>query len=62
MQTVMEQMRDLVDKLNYLTEKYDEGHPEISDSEWDDMYFQLLDLENQTKSFYTDSPTRAINY
>ena len=62
MQTVMEQMRDLVDKLNYLTEKYDEGHPEISDSEWDDMYFQLLDLENQTKSFYADSPTRTINY
>ena len=62
MQTVMEQMRELVDKLNYLTKKYDEGNPEVSDKEWDDMYFHLLDLENQTKSFYIDSPTRAINY
>ena len=62
MRTVNEEMRELVDKLNNLTIKYDEGHPEVSDKEWDDMYFQLLELENATKSYYPDSPTRAINF
>lgn len=32
-------MRELVDKLNYFTLKYDEGKPEISDKQWDDLYF-----------------------
>ena len=29
--TDMTGMRALVDRLNYLTKKYDEGHPEVSD-------------------------------
>lgn len=62
MKTVKEQMRELVDRLNYLTKKYDEGHPEVSDGEWDDLYFQLLDLEAKNQIFYVDSPTRTINY
>ena len=37
----MENMRELIDKLNYYTKKYDEGAPEISDKDWDDMYFEL---------------------
>ena len=55
-------MRDLVDKLNYLTKKYDEGHPEVSDKEWDDLYFQLFDMENKAGFYYEDSPTRQVNY
>ena len=34
-------IRDLINKLNYYTKKYDEGNPEIGDKEWDDMYFDL---------------------
>ena len=41
-------IRDLIYKLNYHTKKYDEGNPEISDEEWDNMYFELQDLENWT--------------
>lgn len=62
MKTSKEIMRDLVDRLNYLTLKYDEGRPEVSDKEWDDLYFQLLDMENKAGMYYIDSPTRAINY
>ena len=39
------EIRPLIDKLNYYTKMYDEGHPEISDREWDDMYFQLQSAE-----------------
>ena len=57
-----EVMRQLVDRLNYLTKKYDEGTPEVSDKEWDDLYFQLLELETNLGAYYPDSPTRAVNY
>ena len=36
-----DKMRYMVDRLNYLTLKYDEGHPEVNDKEWDDLYFTL---------------------
>lgn len=37
----------LVSELNRLTELYDNGTPEISDKEWDDMYFELATLEHE---------------
>lgn len=55
-------IRDLINKLNYYTKKYDEGHPEISDKEWDDMYFHLQDLENFYDVYYEDSPTQKVNF
>ena len=55
-------MQELVDKLNYYTKKYDEGKPEISDFEWDSMYFQLQDWENRTGIYLSDSPTQNIDY
>ena len=56
------EIRDLIDKLNYYTKKYDEGHPEISDQEWDWMYFQLQKMEFDSGIYYPDSPTQSINY
>ena len=35
----------LVSELNRYTKLYDEGHPAISDKEWDDLYFELVNLE-----------------
>ena len=57
-----EKMRQLVDTLNYLTKKYDEGHPEVTDKEWDDKYFELFNLEQALGEYYEDSPTRRVNY
>lgn len=55
-------IQELVDKLNYYTKLYDEGHPAISDKEWDDMYFKLQDLENFYGVYLSDSPTQKVNY
>ena len=55
-------IKNLVNKLNYYTKLYDEGKPEISDKEWDNMYFELQALENQTSIYYEDSPTQRVNY
>ena len=56
------EIRNLIEKLNYYTKLYDEGHPKISDKEWDDMYFKLVSLENKTGVYYEDSPTQRVNY
>ena len=57
-----EQIKDLVDMLNYYTKLYDIGKPAISDKEWDDLYFQLQEMEHELDFYYQDSPTRVVNY
>lgn len=55
-------MRELIDKLNYYTKLYDEGHPEITDQEWDNLYFELKKMEEETGIVYPDSPTQGISF
>ena len=55
-------IQELVDKLNYYTKLYDEGRPEISDKEWDDMYFELQKIERESGIYLEDSPTQRINF
>lgn len=58
----IDEMRELIDKLNYYTKLYDEGNPAISDKEWDDMYFQLEKLEEETGIYLGNSPTVHVDY
>ena len=55
-------MRDLIAKLNYHTTLYDSGRPSITDKEWDDMYFQLQELEKEFGVVLANSPTAHIDY
>ena len=55
-------MRYLINKLNHYTDLYDQGHPEISDKEWDELYFTLKQEEGKTGVIYPDSPTQHIHY
>lgn len=55
-------MSRLIRKLNQATITYDEGYPIISDKEWDDMYFELVQLEKETGTILPDSPTQKIHY
>ena len=41
---------------------YDEGHPMISDKEWDDHYWSLIALEKRLGYSSPDSPTKRIVY
>ena len=52
----------LVSELNRHTELYERGAPEISDKEWDDMYFELVALEHESGHILPDSPTQKVNY
>ena len=62
LQELLNRQQNLVDKLNYYTEKYDEGRPEISDKEWDGLYFELVSLEKETGKILPNSPTSSISY
>ena len=55
-----QEMLHLIKKLNQATIAYDKGNPVLSDKEWDDMYFRLIDLEKETEEFLPDSPTHRI--
>lgn len=55
-------IQKMIEKLNYCTKLYDEGIPEISDKEWDDLYFKLVKMEQATGIYLENSPTQKISY
>ena len=55
-----ERMKTLIEFLNSKTQLYIEGTSDITDEEWDDFYFKLLDLENKAGYALPNSPTQKI--
>lgn len=55
-------IKKIVETLNEATKSYDEGHPIMTDEEWDNLYFQLCDLEKESGIYLPDSPTQQITY
>lgn len=53
-------MQELVKTLNDATAAYDAGHPIITDKEWDNYYFRLMELEHELGTVLPDSPTQKI--
>lgn len=58
----IEEIRSLIDYLNEQTHKYNRSIPDITDKEYDDLYFQLKKLEDAYHIYYPDSPTQSIQY
>lgn len=50
----------LTKKLNEATEAYEKGTPIMEDTEWDNLFFRLQDLENMTGYILENSPTQII--
>ena len=57
-----EKMRTLIELLNSWTEAYDTGKPIVSDEEWDNKYFELVNLERESNFSFPDSPTQSVNF
>ncbi len=58
---ILDEMRELVDRLNELAYRYyvlDE--PIVSDKEYDALYDKLVAYEKQTGTVFSDSPTRRV--
>ena len=60
--TLEEQYEDLVISMKAWQKNYDEGHPTISDFEWDDYYTRLLRLEKELGYVDPESPSQKIHY
>lgn len=49
--------------LNEWTKAYDEGHPMVSDKQWDDWYFEIVEYEREYPDcIWEESPTQKIDY
>lgn len=59
---MQEEMQKLVDELNAATAAYDAGHPTMSDEQWDNLYFKLLDMERECGFALRNSPTCSVYY
>ena len=55
-------MLDLIKRLNEATAAYNAGTPYMTDSEWDNLYFELESLEKETGITYPHSPTQSIPF
>ena len=55
-------VEEMIITLNKWDKAYQEGHPMVSDKEYDDLYFQLQEIEFKTQKVYPDSPTHKITY
>lgn len=54
---------EYIKRLNEWTKAYDEGHPMVSDKEWDDVYFWVQNWEREHPEFISsESPTQNISY
>lgn len=51
-----------IEKLNSWTRLYDEGTPEVSDKEWDDLYFAVAEYERQSGEQNPRSPLKGIHF
>ena len=62
MSVTYQKIINLVNYLNKCTRAYDEGKPLITDKEWDDLYFQLEQLEKEAGLILSNSPTQSISF
>lgn len=60
-QKLIEEMKVLIPKINKASYSYYVlDNPIISDKEWDEMYYRLLDLEKMTGVVLPDSPSKKV--
>ena len=57
----LERMKFLVNEINkHNVNYYDLDAPTISDKEYDALYYELVDLENETGVILENSPTQRV--
>ena len=55
-------MKDNIQWLNDRTAEYDTGQSTVSDTEWDRVYFALVNLEHEWDYYDPASPTQKVQY
>ena len=60
--TEEKKLLNLIAMANYHTNLYDLGTPIITDQSWDEIYFQIQELEEKLGIYHPHSPTQHIPY
>lgn len=60
--SLKELYKQTLEKMSEWQRAYDEGHPIMSDREWDDHYWSLINLEKRLGYADPKSPTQRIEY
>ena len=58
----IEEINNLIAELKKYDDAYNEEKPLISDTEYDNLYFKLMNLEKEHNFYLPSSPTQCINY
>lgn len=59
----VKRIKELVKQLNeYRDAYYNEARSDVSDAEYDRLFDELSELENETGVVYTNSPTQSVGY
>ena len=59
----VKRIKELVEQLNeYRDAYYNEARSDVSDAEYDRLFDELSELENETGVVYTNSPTQSVGY
>ena len=58
----IENYQKLINNMALWQKAYDEGHPIISDQQWDEYYFELISMEAGLGGASPESPTQKIIY
>ncbi len=57
---IKQKIDETIDTLNKWQEAYDNGSPLVSDKQYDDLYFELVRMENKSGYIRNDSPTMKV--
>ncbi len=58
---MLDEMKNLIEKINKASYNYYVlDNPTISDKEWDELYYRLLDLEKITGVVFENSPSKKV--
>lgn len=58
----IESLKVLIEKLNKYADAYYNGESIVTDEEYDSLYDELKNLENETGLFLSNSPVRKVGY
>lgn len=59
----IEIMKQIINQLNiYRDEYYNQSNPSVSDQEYDKLFDELVELENETGIYLSNSPTQSVGY
>ena len=59
----VDRIKELISTLNKASDAYyNSGNPIMTDYEWDNLYDELVKLEEETSVIYPNSPTQQVGY